>query len=544
MKALLYCLILLLIVNSGYTHKCVHNKLFGNKTLGIATEVEDKTYNLKSDANEEGLKIYYDYNSINHNKLVDDAYIENLKKGLEGVKEIFAKLLTPNFRGKITIQQELLTECNSNFIYTDIYSQGVDADIIIVPYVVSQEYLGEGTIASAGACGVLQEKNRPILGLVYLGSTYDFSTENSIYYLQHVLLHELTHVLVFSPTLFSLFKKQPSYELIKWDGVEKLFMVTPRVVATAKKHFGCDQLAGVELETQGGQGSVGSHWESRIMLGDYMVSSDIKEMAISDITLALFEDSGWYTVNHYTGGLFRYGRNQGCDFILKKCIINEKSNFDEFCTVSGEQMCYGSHLTKGKCYLKSEIENISVNYQYFSDPTKGGYGPADFCPVAIVEYPSEGSYPYMTHCKVGKVNEALKISGEKIGDHSACFMSSLMEQSQGERPDNAALCYEVDKCDNSTKTYVVKVNGKEANCTSSKEKVKIEGYTGELECAPFDRICTGTKYCNDIFSCVEEKSIALDMEMVIPPDPITPTGNSFNLKLTLYSLLVLLFVSF
>ena len=95
----------------------------------------------------------------------------------------------------------------------------------------------------------------------------------------------------------------------------------------------------------------------------------------------------------------------------------------------------------------------------------------------------------MSHCKIGKVNEALQIYGEKIGDHSACFISSLMEQSQGERPDNAALCYEVDKCDNSTKTYVVRVNGKEANCTSSKEKVKIEGYTGELECAPFERIC-------------------------------------------------------
>ena len=45
MKVLLYSL--LLIVNSGYTHKCVHNKLFGNKTLGIATGVEDKTYNMK-----------------------------------------------------------------------------------------------------------------------------------------------------------------------------------------------------------------------------------------------------------------------------------------------------------------------------------------------------------------------------------------------------------------------------------------------------------------------------------------------------------------
>ena len=154
----------------------------------------------------------------------------------------------------------------------------------------------------------------------------------------------------------------------------------------------------------------------------------------------------------------------------------------------------------------------------------------------------------MSHCKIGKVNEALQIYGEKIGDHSACFISSLMEQSQGERPDNAALCYEVDKCDNSTKTYVVRVNGKEANCTSSKEKVKIEGYTGELECAPFERICTGTKYCNNIFSCVEKKSIALDMEIpvtpVTPDPPVTPTGNSFNLRVTLYSIFVLLLVCF
>ena len=81
----------------------------------------------------------------------------------------------------------------------------------------------------------------------------------------------------------------------------------------------------------------------------------------------------------------------------------------------------------------------------------------------------------MSHCKIGKVNEALQIYGEKIGDHSACFISSLMEQSQGERPDNAALCYEVDKCDKEQRTYVVRVNGKEATCKERKEKVTIEG---------------------------------------------------------------------
>lgn len=525
MKDLLLSLILIFIVSYSSTHKCVHNKLFGNKTIGIATTFEDKTYNLKSDPNEDGFKIYYDYSSINHNKLVNNEYISNLKKGLENVKETFAKLLTPTSRGTIRISKDLLTACNSNFTYSDIYSKGLDTDIIIVPYVVSQDYLGEGTIASAGACGVALPSHRPILGLVNLGSAYDFSLPNSIYYLQQILLHELTHALVFMPVLFNYFPNQPAFTKIKWNGMEKLVMVSPKVVEAAKKHFGCDSLVGVELEDQGGQGSAGAHWESRIMLGDYMVSSDIQEMAISDITLALFEDSGWYKVNHYTGGLFRYGKNQGCDFVQKKCINNETSKFDEFCTVSMEGKCYGSHLTKGYCYLFSGMKDIPVNYQYFSDPTLGGYPPADYCPVAMIRYP-ENSYHYMSNCRVGKENEALKIYGEKIGEYSACFLSSLIEEGQGEGKYQSALCYEVDKCDIEKRTYVVRVNGKEATCKESKQKVTFKGYNGELECAPFDRICTGTKFCNDIISCVEERSLNL---------------GSFRLKVSLSLLLLILF---
>ena len=41
------------------------------------------------------------------------------------------------------------------------------------------------------------------------------------------------------------------------------------------------------------------------MIGDFY-----EEQAISEMTLALFEDSHWYKVNYYTGGLFRYGKNE------------------------------------------------------------------------------------------------------------------------------------------------------------------------------------------------------------------------------------------
>ena len=46
-----------------------------------------------------------------------------------------------------------------------------------------------------------------------------------------------------------------------------------------------------------------------------MISTDYNEIAISDMSLALFEDSGWYEANYYTGGLFRFGKNN----IIQSC---------------------------------------------------------------------------------------------------------------------------------------------------------------------------------------------------------------------------------
>ncbi len=43
-------------------------------------------------------------------------------------------------------------------------------------------------------------------------------------------------------------------------------------------------------------------------------------MFISEFTLALVEESGWYKANYYTGGLMRFGKNKGCAFIEKNCL--------------------------------------------------------------------------------------------------------------------------------------------------------------------------------------------------------------------------------
>ncbi len=40
--------------------------------------------------------------------------------------------------------------------------------------------------------------------------------------------------------------------------------MTPRVQEEVRKHYGCDQLSGAELEDQGEEGTALTHWEKRL----------------------------------------------------------------------------------------------------------------------------------------------------------------------------------------------------------------------------------------------------------------------------------------
>ena len=172
-----------------------------------------------------------------------------------------------------------------------------------------------------------------------------------------VLLHEISHILAFSPKLVELFPNQPYSKKKIVNGEERTILITEKVVEHARKHFGCSSLEGVELENQGGKGSEGSHWESRIMLSDYMISTDYEDKVLSDISLAVFEDSGWYKVNYYTGGLFKFGKGEGCSFLEDKCIDTKNgpsTDFpDEFCIITKEEKCYPSRAGKGICNIQT-----------------------------------------------------------------------------------------------------------------------------------------------------------------------------------------------
>ncbi|KIH65984.1 hypothetical protein ANCDUO_03691 [Ancylostoma duodenale] len=58
--------------------------------------------------------------------------------------------------------------------------------------------------------------------------------------------------------------------------------------------------------------------------------------SFSRITLALFEDSGWYKVNYNNADEMLFGRGLGCNFAKQSCLSWIKTNKDDpypFCNV-------------------------------------------------------------------------------------------------------------------------------------------------------------------------------------------------------------------
>ena len=141
----------------------------------------------------------------------------------------------------------------------------------------------------------MSSNNRPVAGVVEINPHFSLDKQDTAYYMKFLLLHELSHVLGFSSTFFSLLGLLKTEKI---NGVTKNYISSPKVLQRAQLHFNCNNIKGVELENQGGEGSAGSHWEARYMLGDYMISTDYPENTISDITLAYFEDTGFYKVNY------------------------------------------------------------------------------------------------------------------------------------------------------------------------------------------------------------------------------------------------------
>ena len=330
------------------------------------------------------IKIKMDYTYMEYQGK-NDYLTSKVKNVLDKTISIFESLLSINHFDFKFESIHASYFCGINKYSKDITNWGNEYDLVIFPY-FNDSLASTSIQAAATPCLAIDDTMQPKMGVVMINPNLNYLQQNNEKFLELLFLHEMSHILIFHPTIFFNLNMLTS----KIINNERIYYInSPKVVEKAKLHFGCDSIVGIPLENYGGQGTAGSHWESRFMLGDYMIATDYPEIVISDISLAVFEDSGFYKVNYYTGGLFRFGKGEGCDFFNKKCIINKGTPFaNEFCINSQEPFCSSGHLSKGHCYMVKYNSNIETYYQYFSEPNIGGYAPAAYCPISLDKYNS------------------------------------------------------------------------------------------------------------------------------------------------------------
>jgi hypothetical protein len=323
----------------------------------------------------------------------------------------------------------------------------------------------------------------------------------------------------------------------------KLYIKTQKVVEYGKKHFGCPTLDGVELEHFGGLGSSFSHWSKRILNTEFMIADSYGENYISNFTLALLEDSGWYKVDYSKSESVLWGKNRGCEFLNEKCIIkkkkknsffslsltssstDEKSNSlsnliiqsevydtnykDEFCTSYEEEKCSITHIFRGICAVNKYNTSIANEYQYFDNPNIAGYiNFGDYCP-----YPIEW-IDTATISPIGSCRNGIKLRsdiGEKVCENCRCFYSSLVEEKFYKKnsekfnsthlsakfkhlDDTRAACYEA-KCKSDKKgrvDLIIIIDDNEIKCPRGGALLTVDGFKGFIECPKVETVCVGS----------------------------------------------------
>ena len=140
--------------------------------------------------------------------------------------------------------------------------------------------------------------------------------------------------------------------------VRKMLIVTPRVRREARSHFGCPTLDGAEIESQPTAPGAcwGSHWEERLYMSDALsavASGTYHKNINSRVTLAYFEDTGWYKADYAYAQTAHWGYKAGCAFATGSCISGGVSaSPSHFCTAPQKDMCIVGRNARGVCRMR------------------------------------------------------------------------------------------------------------------------------------------------------------------------------------------------
>jgi hypothetical protein len=386
----------------------------------------------------------------------------------------------------------------------------------------------------------------PVIGGIELSEFYSYWT-GATFRPEHVQLdllkttiHELAHVLGFISFLYTFFRDEngnplterdskgfpllqtrqclngttvrgfyPSEQTVQVkqlpDGRYEHYLITSRVKTIAQNHFGCDTLPGGRLDEFDGD-CVGSHWHERHWYNELMspVITLTSTNALSYLTLALMEDSGFYQVDYRGASPSSFGLNAGCDFVDDNCINDGGSmpswGRGNFCNsslvlsnngVASESLnnvfCDPSHNYWTVCDLSEFIKPESWQISYFTNPPLySSFAFADSCPILGIGLGLD--------CRRTDTYNMF-YTGESVGPDSRC-VDAYYQNDVGRA--NQPACMKV-TCDADSGVVRLGESGSEYSCSFDFQEIPLSGGRpgSTLICPRLSVVCPELFTCPD-----------------------------------------------
>ncbi|KAH9187363.1 hypothetical protein AeNC1_010657, partial [Aphanomyces euteiches] len=274
-------------------------------------------------------------------------------------------------------------------------------------------------------------------------------------------------------------------------------LVTPNVLAFVRSYFNCSTLNGAEIEDQDGR-CLGSHWEERLFEPELMSPVQSFNEAVTGLTLAYFQDSGWYQVNLASAQRMFWGANRGCAFATDACIQGTPTSpipvpDDHFCVKAPTDGCYADLTSRAYCALYAwPNTTIIPSYdQYFANSSIGGNSFADYCPLFRGFKRGDCSVPTNL---VKTPGTFINLLGETFGPSSFCTKSSLLTfvNDGWHFPGRTTGCYSMACIADGSITVTVVGASSPVQCTAKGQVKTVPGFWGTLTCPDPAVVCAGS----------------------------------------------------
>jgi len=349
------------------------------------------------------------------------------------------------------------------FLFVTAVNKKTEQAIKVVPCI--QDTTSGRTLAAELQVNVYHKDDMKVLNL------------NNLY---EMTIREVYRAIAFDAKYFKSFVKPGTSTklgekaVVKTDAASKFKqqIILPPVVAYAKEYYNCTTLTGMPLENKEG---ATTQWEKAVAANDIMGSAGYTNPALSKLTLAFMQGTGWFKPNMDNAENFTWGQKAGCDLFSADCkkmkyTCKEKDN-----------MCSPDFTTSGKCEKDAEAESCPFFHESKKGDCRATENKDKTSTVAKSLFYGPGS-----RCIVGK------IGFEKTTQTKA--MANCMKTS----------CKDA-------KTLIVTVEGKSVTCTKEGEQKKyLSGSNRFITCPDPVQFCASVKSscpkeCNFTGRCLASK---------------------------------------